>query len=293
MTPDEWMDSDGKPPPPEPTAEELELVARIKETFYAYTNRLDRSQQEALGPSEVGTPCDRRLALHMLGMRPVNPGGDNWASFKGIWVHAGIADMFAWASAGTGRYAVEERLALPSALVPFGTTDRIDRILCMVLDDKCMGAWSHDKFRRMGPSPTYIVQVHLYAYAARRRGERVDKVAIVAWPVAEQSLDGLAAWVRDYDPTVAPEALERVERIAQDVRRVQDRLDGDQSGVRDDSGSGEVSGVTGAGGNDDQQGGILQHLRIASQFEVADDCKFCPYHAPDDQAREMGCNGKQ
>lgn len=287
LTPDEWMDSDGKPPPPEMTTEELELLARIKETFYAYTNRMDRNQQTTLGPSEAGTPCDRRIALHMLGMQPVNPGGDNWASFKGTCIHAGLADMFTWANAGSGRYAVELPVEVPSAIVPRGTLDRIDRTLFMVLDDKCMGAWSLDKFRRMGPSPTYIVQVHLYAYAARRRGERVDKVAIVAWPVTEQNLDGMATWVRDYDPRVAPRALARIDQLSQAVREEEDAYQAgvghDDSGVRTDAGTGEV-----------REHLVLQRqLRIASKFEVADDCKFCPYHAPDDTAREMGCNGKQ
>lgn len=283
MSPDEWMDSDGKPPPPEMTPEERELVARIKETFYAYTNRMDRNQQSNLGPSEAGTPCDRRLALHMLGMRPCNPGGDNWASFKGTCVHAGLADVFTWADAGSGRYSCEMPLALPSALVPRGTTDRVDRVLSMVLDDKCMGGWSLDKFRRMGPSPTQYVQIMLYAYAARRRGERIDKVALVAWPLAEGTLDGLQVWVRDYEPTVAPTALRRVESIADAVREAEDAaevLRADGGGTRPDTGGGEVD-----------KGADL--LSIASSFDVADDCKFCPYHAPDDTAREFGCNGKK
>lgn len=291
LTPDEWMDADnGKPPPREETVEERELLARIKETFYAYTNRSARSQQTTLGPSEAGTPCDRRLALHMLGMRPVNPGGDNWASFKGTCIHAGLADMFSWADAGSGRYSVEMSVDVPSAIVPRGTLDRIDRTLCMVLDDKCMGEWSLDKFRRVGPSPTYIVQVHIYAYAARRRGERVDKVAIVAWPVVEQSLDGMATWVRDYDPTVAPAALRRVEEIQQRTRELEDSehgvrgdVRGNDHGIVPDTGTGEVS----------EHLEVRRQLKIASHFEVSDDCKFCPYHAPDDQAREMGCNGKQ
>lgn len=287
MTPDEWMDSDGKPPPPEMNSEELELLARIKETFYAYTNRSDRSQQSTLGPSEAGTACDRRLALHMLGMRPVNPGGDNWASFKGTCIHVGLADMFTWADAGTGRYAVEVPLALPSAIVPRGTTDRIDRILCMVLDDKCMGEWSLDKFRRMGPSPTYYVQAHLYAYAARRRGERIDRVAIVAWPVTEQNLDGLTAWVRPYDPTVAPAALARVDQLSQAVREEEDALGAE--GLHDDARSGADPGASEVS----EYLTVRRQLTIASKFKVADDCKFCPYYAPDDSQREFGCNGKQ
>lgn len=324
MTPDEFMDGDGRPPVPEPTDAERELAARIRETFYAYTNRMDRSQQSHLGPSEVGTPCDRRLALHVLGMPPVNPGGDNWASFKGTCVHAGLADMFVWADAATGRFAVEVPLALPSALVPRGTADLLDRTLCLLADQKVQGQWSLDKLRRLGPSPTHFVQVHLYAYAARRRGERVDKVCIVGWPIEESNLDNLVVWLRDYDPTVAPAALGRVERIAATVRDLEDRADagiqdrlsdprridavadnaasgpgtGRASGdVPDDPGFhvGSSIGEGPEGGRQLGNGGrrtVHQTLRIASEFDVADDCRYCPYSAPDDSQREFGCNGK-
>ncbi len=289
MTPDEWMDGEGRPAPPEPTPEELELAARIKETFYAYTNRTDRSQQSHLGPSEAGTPCDRRLALHMLGMQPVNPGGDNWASFKGTCIHAGLAEMFTWANAGTGRYAVEVPLALPSAIVPRGTADRVDRTMLMCLDDKCMGAWSMDKFKRVGPSPTYITQVHLYAYAARRRGERVDRVAIVAWPVESTRLDDMAVWVRPYDATIAPRSLARCETIASRVRELEDSDNDVQLRAGHPQGSDPGRGMDGRA--DQWPGHHL--LRLASEFDVADACRFCPYHAPDDSQREFGCNGKQ
>jgi hypothetical protein len=275
MTPDEWMDNE-REAAPEMTPRAQELAARIRETFYAYTNRLERSQQTTLGPSEAGTPCDRRLALHMLGMQPVNPGGDNWASFKGTCIHAGLADMFTWADAGTGRYAVEVPLALPSAIVPHGTADLLDRTLLLLEDQKVMGQWSLDKLRRVGPNPTYFTQVHLYAYAARRRGERVERVAIVAWPIESSRLDDLWVWESEYDPTVAPKALERVERIAAEVRRCEDQHDGD----------GRDAPLAGSAGHQ------AHLLRIARQFKPTNDCRFCPYSAPDDAEGAFGCNGK-
>lgn len=197
-----------------------EVAARLKEIFYSYVNRSDsdnRSSQVHIGPSEAGTPCDRRLAMRLMQRAAVNPGGDSWSSFVGSCVHVGLADMFLWANRGTGRYAVEQKLEFPSLVMPKGTGDLLDRTMLMFLDHKLMGRFSLDSLRTSGPSQTYVVQVMLYAYAARRRGETVENVAIVGWPRQGNSLDDLYVWTAPYDPNVAREALERVERIAAQV----------------------------------------------------------------------------
>ncbi|MFH8626213.1 hypothetical protein ACH4A8_30755 [Streptomyces vietnamensis] len=119
-----------------------ELTARLKEMFYAFDNRRsedNRSAQTTMGPSEMGTPCDRRLELSLMRMPPVNPGGDGWAAFVGTCIHAGLEQMFMWADHGTGRFACETRLAFNSKYVPKGTADLIDRTLFMLDDHKCQG----------------------------------------------------------------------------------------------------------------------------------------------------------
>ncbi|MEU9654824.1 hypothetical protein [Streptomyces chartreusis] len=237
-----------------------EIAARLKETFYSYSNRLDRNQQETLGPSEIGSSCERRIAMSLLRVPPVNPGGDNWASFVGTCVHAGLAEMFLWANAGTGRYAVEVPLKFPNTYVPHGTGDLLDRVLCMFLDHKLMGRWSLDRLRTKGPSPTYRVQVHTYAYGARLKGEQVEHVAIIGWPREAGTLDDLYVWTEPYDPSVAIGALARVERIAERVKAL-------------DSVAGPAT--------------------AARQFDVADDCRFCPFYAPKDDQGERGCNGRR
>lgn len=195
----------------------LEICARLKEMFHAYSNRMDRNQQQTLGPSEIGTPCDRRIALSLMRYPPVNPGGDNWASFVGTCGHSGLEDMFLWADAGSGRYAPEVKLLFPSPHVPTGTTDLIDRILLCVLDHKFMGDWSLGKLRTEGPSQTYRVQAHTYAYGAAMRGEKVKHVAIVGWPRTKGNLDDLYVWTEEYNPGVARNAIKRVDDIAKAI----------------------------------------------------------------------------
>ncbi|HKZ21191.1 MAG TPA: PD-(D/E)XK nuclease family protein [Acidimicrobiia bacterium] len=241
----------------------LELATRIKETFYSYDNRKsseNRSAQTTLGPSEIGTPCDRRLAMALLNVSPVNPGGDGWAAFVGTCGHVGMGEMFQFADAGTGRYAVELNVETGSPSVPRGTTDLLDRRDATIVDWKFMGAYSLKKFRLDGPSPTYRVQAHVYGLAATRSGEKVKRVAIVGLPRAGGSLDEMHVWSEPFDRKLAEDALARVERIAKEV------------------------GIEGSGDMEDK-------MSSARTFPTVNDCRYCPFHLKTDKEMRRGCPG--
>lgn len=264
----------------EMSADGAAIAARLKELFYAYDNRRsadNRSAQATMGPSEMGTPCDRRLALSLMRMPPVNPGGDGWAAFVGTCIHAGLEQLFLWADAGTGRFATEQRLEFDHDYVPKGTADLIDRTLLMILDHKCQGRWSRNKLKTQGPSPTYKVQAHVYAYGARKRGEKIEKIAIVSWPRDEATLDDLYVHVEDYNPAVAQRAFERVDRIGAEVESKRAELH-DTYPVTVEP-SEELELEIGA--------------RVAGTFDVADDCRFCPFYLPNARDITRGCNGKR
>lgn len=265
-------------PPLPMTPEAGEIAARLKELFYAYDNRRsedNRSAQVTMGPSEMGTPCDRRLALSIMRMPPVNPGGDGWAAFVGTCIHAGLEQMFMWADAGTGRFAVEQRLEFGHAIVPKGTADLIDRTLLMVLDHKCQGRWSRNKLKTQGPTPTYRVQAHVYAHGARLRGEKIEKIAIVSWPRDEASLDDLYVHVEDYNPGIVKTAFERVDSVYADAKAKAKELR-------------ETYSV-----DPDVELPLEVKARVAADFNVADDCRFCKYYMPNARDITRGCNGKR
>ncbi|MER5252935.1 hypothetical protein [Streptomyces sp. NPDC002855] len=257
-------------PAPAPKAEvqemsqfSKELVARVKEIFFAYTNRMERNAQTTLGPSEIGTPCDRRLVMHLLGVDPVNPGGDNWASFRGTCTHVGLAEMFDWANANTGRFATEIPLTFPSVLVPKGTGDLLDRVLLLFVDHKTMGSFSLTKLKTEGLTPTQRVQLNMYAYGATLRGEVVERIAVLGWPIQNSTLQALWAVDELYDEQIALDALARVERLGDEIT--------DQTATHG-----------------------YEPLQIAGSFSVdASDCKFCPYYMPNAKSLDSGgCNGK-
>jgi hypothetical protein len=257
-----------------------ELTARLKELFYAYDNRRtedNRSAQATMGPSEMGTPCDRRLALSLMRMPPVNPGGDGWAAFVGTCIHAGLEQMFLWANAGTGRFATETRLQFDSKYVPKGTADLIDRTLFMLDDHKCQGRWSRNKLKSSGPSPTYRVQAHVYAKGARAKGERIEHIAIISWPRDEATLDDLYVFTEPYNPAIADEAFDRVNIIAGQV----------------EAGKAEMHLTYSLDREPSPELDLEIKARVAADFDVADDCRFCPFYLPNARDITRGCNGKR
>ena len=252
-------------PKAEMTDKGKEIAARLREIFYAYSNRNtsdNRSAQKTLGPSEIGTVCDRRLAMSLMGIEPVNPGGDGWAAFVGSCGHEGLEQMFKWASANTGRFETEMKLQFGSTLVPKGTGDLLDRTLMMFLDHKFMGEYSLKKLRAEGPSETYRIQVHTYAYGAILAGEKVKDVAIIGWPRAGSSLDGLYVWTEKYDKKIAVDALKRVETIH---AQTQSRRQYDTENLLE----------------------VSKSFPTGAKYE----CKFCPFYLPGDKEMARGCSG--
>lgn len=247
----------------------LQVAARFREIFYAYSNRLDRSVQEHLGPSEVGHPCDRRIAMRLMRIPFVNPAGDNWASFIGTCTHVGLAEMLEWADANQGRFAVEVPLTFPSKHVPKGTSDALDRVLCLVEDHKVQGTYAAVKLRTKGPSETYRIQGHVYGLGQKLKGEKITDIAIVSWPRDKGNLDDLYVWTEPFDVKLARAALKRVDDIAKKATRLQGQL-------------------TNAGL------GVTSHdLRVAQEFPIdtSESCSYCPFYAKNDKEMTRGCPG--
>lgn len=247
-----------------------EIATRLREIFYSYVNRNardNRSAQTTLGPSEIGSPCDRQLAMKLMGVPAVNP-QESWAPFVGTAVHAELAAMFEWANgANSGRFAVEMPLTFGSSVVPRGTGDLLDRVLFMFLDHKLMGKYSLKKLIEQGPSDEYRVQLHTYAYGAEKAGEKVKEIALVGWPREESSLQNLYVHVEPYDRQIALDAIARVERLH---REVQGRL-------------GKVPTNVFVSENP---------LEVAQTFPVGDACRWCPFHNKADKRFTRGCPGK-
>lgn len=199
------------PPAPQPPPVDVEAYAyesALRSLIFLGANSSPRSTQDSLGSSEAGSPCDRQLAYRLSHVPAVNL-RDPLASLFGIGFHAAMAELFRRLDAGAGRFLVEQAVTYRG--VP-GTTDLFDRMSGTVVDWKSTKKAKIAAMRRDGPSQTYVVQVQLYGAALAARGEMVRYVALCFVPI-DDDLDEMWLWRAPFNPQVADEAIERLERL--------------------------------------------------------------------------------
>jgi hypothetical protein len=172
-------------------------AAELRRVVVEHASNSARTLQRHLGPSELGTPCDRQVVSKLAGVAPTNHVVDPWPSIVGTAVHAWLADAFmAWnRRRGFTRWLAEQRV------IPHpdhaGTADLYDAQERAVVDHKVLGESSMAKVRSAdGPSPRYQIQLLLYGKGYRVLGLPVERVALAAYPRTAASLDGLYVWER-------------------------------------------------------------------------------------------------
>lgn len=193
----------------EMTGFDIGLKEDLTEVIRWANNHAGRSQQVALGCSEVGQECDLRLAYRMANMPSVHNGGDPWPAIVGTSIHAwmerAINDF--QAVNGTSRWLTELEV-YPNALVA-GHTDLYDTETGTVLDHKFPSPDNFKKMKTDGPSAQYITQVQLYGLGHENAGRLVNRVGIVAL--------GRQGWLKDLWVHTVPydreHALAAVKRI--------------------------------------------------------------------------------
>lgn len=172
----------------------------VREIVKGHARRAPRSVQKHLGPSELGSPCDRQVAGKMAGLPGTNHVSDPWPSIVGNAVHAWLADCFDAENGRMGdlRFFTEQRVT-PHPDHP-GTADLYDLAERAVVDHKVLGDSTHNKVRSGGPPRKYLVQLLLYGLGYANLGVPVDRVVLLAFPRTRSSLDGLYAWEHPVTP---------------------------------------------------------------------------------------------
>lgn len=252
-------DLSGLPPVPQQRGGAPGLLAdELLHTIRQQIRSHPRSQQAAVGPSEVGTDCTRRLAYKLAGVPQVNAHDDAWKPTVGTAVHTWLADSFTEANAGqaAARWLVELRVDVGEAggRAVVGSVDLYDRVTATCIDWKVVGAASLKAKKAAGhPGRQYATQLHLYARGLVRRGLPVDTVMLVALP-QNADLNASWTWHQPYDEQVAVDALARLDTVA---------------------------GLVATGG-----------AAAAAVLPTADAwCSFCPWFAPAATDLTSGCPG--
>jgi hypothetical protein len=175
-----------------------------------------RSQQVALGPSELGTPCQRQIAMKLAGLPRQPDKRPPWAPMQGTVMHVLMEEAcrFHNAQLGRDRWVVEEKLFIDADGEITGHGDAYDTDLNMVVDWKYVGSTALRKVKRKTVavadlvSPSYRVQAHLYGYGHWRAGRPVEWVRLVLL-ARSHDYDESAEWTEAYDPEIAINAIVR------------------------------------------------------------------------------------
>lgn len=198
------------------TAVDVDLLDDLKQMIIDGARGDDRSQQRALGPSEVGHPCLRKLALGLLHAPKVNSFDDPLPSVVGTGAHARVEDFAARANQRLidadqrARWIAEQRVTIREGLA--GTCDLLDLQTMTVVDWKFPGTPRMEHYRRHGPSETYRRQAHLYGRGWINLGIPVRRVAIAFLPRGGQ-LKHAHLWTEDYSDAVVAETLGRIDLV--------------------------------------------------------------------------------
>lgn len=204
------------------------LLGDLKALIRNHDASRPRSQQKAIGPSEVGHPCIRQLAQKLMQVERINPSGDPLPAYVGTAVHASLEQAVAvdngrivaehlldntarctWLDGKpVGRWLSERRVTVRADLT--GSCDLFDTWTNTVLDLKVPGVSKMTEYRKRGPSEVYRRQAHAYGRGYRNAGFNVARVGIWFLPRAGQ-LATSHLWTEPYDDALVDETLARLD----------------------------------------------------------------------------------
>lgn len=179
-----------------------------------YDAQSSRSQQQEIGPSEIGSECDRFLAYRLLNWPEVNTMTDPWPAIVGTAIHLWLEAAFQRFQevSGVKRWDTETTVH-PDPFIR-GHMDLFDNWLFTVIDWKTLGVTKMRAWQKKGPTEKQKNQVNLYARGKVEAGAKVEKVCLVGLPRAGW-LEDIEVWVDDYDPARAQAALDRLYGVGQ------------------------------------------------------------------------------
>lgn len=173
----------------------------------------DRSQQKALGPSEVGHPCLRKLAYGLMQTPKSNEYGDPLPSVVGTGAHSRMEEFARRSNRRLGRtrWLPEHKVTIRDGLA--GTCDLVDLDTWTAIDWKFPSTSRMATYTSKGPSDTYRVQAHLYSRGLRNAGLPIETVAIAFIPRGGQ-LKHAHLWTEPYDDALVDKVLDDIDNVS-------------------------------------------------------------------------------
>jgi hypothetical protein len=188
-------------------------LADVGEALMRFEASRPRTVQTTLGPSELGTPCPRQIALKLAGVQR-HPRGLPWAPMCGTAVHSLMEEVLTAENARLGRerWVLEQKVHLDDELSGHG--DAYDSDHALVVDWKYTGTTARRKAaRRSVPnaelvSVEYRTQAHLYGLGHRNAGRPVRFVRLVLLARSHDYSESVE-WTEPYREDIALDAMTR------------------------------------------------------------------------------------
>ena len=182
----------------------------VRQLIADHDNNRPRSRQTAVGPSDLSSPCSRRLVYQILGVPRVVPDTVNLSAWVGTQMHRGME--LAAENHPDWQTEVQVGLELSPGLVLSGTLDAYHRPSRTVLDYKSCGPSALQKYRRRMPD-NYETQIDVYGLLAVLSGRfTVDNVAIALIP-RNGTLNDIHVMTRPWNQDRADAAIKRFEAL--------------------------------------------------------------------------------
>lgn len=178
-----------------------------------------RSLQKLIGPSGIGTLCDRKLAFRLAQSDGAASHPPAWRPTVGTATHSWLTDAYLADnvnySPARPRWVTALRVNVGEidGETITGELDLYDAYEERIVDWKIPGPTSLRDKKRHGPGQEYRVQTHLYGRGARRMGLPVSGVGILFMPSAGELTDSYF-WSEAYDERCATDALDRATALA-------------------------------------------------------------------------------
>jgi hypothetical protein len=239
-------------------------LVEIEAALARYEASRPRSVQRTLGPSELGTPCRRQMALKLAGVERHERGGLPWAPMCGTAVHSLMESVLEAENARLGRprWVIEETVQLDDELKGHG--DAYDSDHALVIDWKYTGTTARRKASRKTVanadlmSPEYRVQAHLYGLGHENAGRPVRFVRVVMLARSHDFRESVE-WTEEYRPDIALDAMTRFYATRDQVVNLD---------------------------------GATHPERLAAiEATPGDACKWCPFQRPGAEVDATGCVG--
>lgn len=259
------IEPDPAPTPPSTLAEiPPSTLAEMEQALARYDASRPRSVQTRLGPSELGTPCRRQIALKLAGVQRQPRAGLPWAPLCGTAVHSLMESVLEAENERLGRqrWVIEETVQLDDELSGHG--DAYDTDNALVVDWKYTGTTARRKAsRRTVPndqlvSPEYRVQAHLYGLGHKNAGRPVRHVRLVMLARSHDYRESVE-WTEAYNEQIAIDAMTRFYHTRDQV-------------------------INMAAANNPER-------LTAIEATPGDACTWCPFQRPGPEVDATGCAG--